>query len=112
MLIALTCGTRDHLGVFPQSIVNKSSIIFHNIVYVLASLCISSTPHAVTLASRAVHFLKQQLLINARMNQHASIQLLSYRLIKSVPYHQIRPGYAPDKRWPSDKANHICENTL
>ena len=41
-LIRLMCGTRDHLDAFPQSIVNNS-------YSVSANLCISYTPHAVTL---------------------------------------------------------------
>ena len=43
-----TCGTRDYLDVFPQSIVNSSYTILRSIalIYALAGLFISSTPYA------------------------------------------------------------------
>jgi len=42
-------GACDHLDVFPQLIVIHP-LHFHSIVYTLVSLCISSIPHADTLA--------------------------------------------------------------
>ena len=45
---SLKVDTCDHLDMFPQSIVNSCTI--HFIAYSYASLYISSTPHAVTLA--------------------------------------------------------------
>ena len=76
------CGTRDHLDAFPQSIVNNSCTIFRRMAQAVCIVyaCISYTPHAVihyrlAIASRAVPCravpctCKQQLLINARMNQ-------------------------------------------
>jgi len=34
------------------------------------------------------------LLINARINQHASITVMCYK--NGVPYYQVKSGYAPD----------------
>ena len=45
------CGTCDHLGVFPQSIVYNSCTIFHGIAQAFACVyaLVIRTSHAVTL---------------------------------------------------------------
>ena len=53
LLIALMCGTRDHLDAFPQLIVNKSSTILHSIVYALYTSCCYIS---LAIASYALYF--------------------------------------------------------